>query len=685
MRRSRGPVPPTVTLAQKAAARQTGERSAAPADRMLFLQRTAGNRAVESVRHVVDSPGRPLDPATRGEMEDRFGRDLGDLRVHTDTRAAASASAIGAHAYAVGDEIAFGRGEYAPETTEGRRLLAHEIAHTLQQRDPAAPPPSNNPAGALETSARDAANSVAAGQPVAALPSAGVGLSMNAVSERDLAIKEAEEWVAESNRREKEEEEQEQEQRKAKPQRRIGEIPTTSSLIPVDPRWDVDRLMKQQPRNPDWDAYVAQRDAEERNRRIKQEVNDELRTDRFMALRKFLERKRHHRDQLAPFLSKNYSMRDLQILRHHGFKWGTRSAGSTKFQQTLMSAIEGYLAEQHNQQFGGADTMREWTQGDEDARVQKLQQEAHVKAWLEGLPHATGSVLGGASAWVASKFTDDPKKISAAAGFGTALSGVLGARARARAQQGSYVPEAEAPYSAPGAARYTGPAPTKPVDVVAKPTRSFPHVDLTGGKFFARPEQDWSKVQPTGPSFADVSMQLKFETPGTVRHRSSRAAARVARQSGLENAKRPGIHTHSVAGTIRKAFGLSGRRHESAHIVPQAVYRRLREMGIVTASGRPISEGRAFTTLLPKRAHKAFDGYWVARWNAAKEAGREITAGDLYKWVSEAVNRVDPRLMSNDLKGAINDRLRTELYSDLGMTASFVLVPAGTAVPQPNP
>jgi peptidoglycan hydrolase-like protein with peptidoglycan-binding domain len=83
--------------------------------------------------------GRPLTPAARGFLEPRFGRDLGHVNVHTDTAAAASARALNAKAYTLGSDIAFARGEYQPDTCSGRRLLAHEITHTFQQGQGAAP------------------------------------------------------------------------------------------------------------------------------------------------------------------------------------------------------------------------------------------------------------------------------------------------------------------------------------------------------------------------------------------------------------------------------------------------------------------------------------------------------------------------------------------------------------------
>ncbi len=68
-------------------------------------------------------------------MESRFRHDFSRIRVHTDERASASAHAIGAPAYTVGPHVAFGAGRYAPETGAGRQLLAHELAHVVQQRN----------------------------------------------------------------------------------------------------------------------------------------------------------------------------------------------------------------------------------------------------------------------------------------------------------------------------------------------------------------------------------------------------------------------------------------------------------------------------------------------------------------------------------------------------------------------
>jgi hypothetical protein len=86
------------------------------------------------VHHVLNSPGRPLDGDTRGFFELRFGHDLSAVRIHTDARAAQSARQVNAAAYSVGSDVVFDHGMFAPQTLAGRRLIAHELAHVLQQR-----------------------------------------------------------------------------------------------------------------------------------------------------------------------------------------------------------------------------------------------------------------------------------------------------------------------------------------------------------------------------------------------------------------------------------------------------------------------------------------------------------------------------------------------------------------------
>jgi hypothetical protein len=106
------------------------------------------------------SGGRSLDQQTREVMESRFGESFADVRIHTGHRAGETAEALHSRAFTVGEDIVFAEGEFAPETTEGRRLLAHELAHVVQQRRTVG---GFADASRAEVDARDAAHDVASG------------------------------------------------------------------------------------------------------------------------------------------------------------------------------------------------------------------------------------------------------------------------------------------------------------------------------------------------------------------------------------------------------------------------------------------------------------------------------------------------------------------------------------------
>jgi hypothetical protein len=100
----------------------------------LTVQRAAGfSQAPSSVQQVLSSAGRALDDRTRGFFEARLDHDFSSVRIHADSLAARSAADLNAHAYTVGHHLVFGAGEYQPATRAGRRLLAHELTHVVQQ------------------------------------------------------------------------------------------------------------------------------------------------------------------------------------------------------------------------------------------------------------------------------------------------------------------------------------------------------------------------------------------------------------------------------------------------------------------------------------------------------------------------------------------------------------------------
>ena len=85
------------------------------------------------VHDALRSPGQPLDREVTAYMEPRFGYDFSSVRVHSGTTAEQSARDLEASAYTVGKDIVFARGQYAPHSTEGRELIAHELTHVVQQ------------------------------------------------------------------------------------------------------------------------------------------------------------------------------------------------------------------------------------------------------------------------------------------------------------------------------------------------------------------------------------------------------------------------------------------------------------------------------------------------------------------------------------------------------------------------
>lgn len=134
----------------------------------LQIQRRAVHPDVPAVTYdVPTSTGRPLEPATRMQMESHFRHDFTGVRVHTDAASGTVARGIDAYAFTVGQHIHFAPGQYAPANETGRRLLAHELAHTIQQRGvghrPQASGPVDHPNAPLEREADAAAAAVLTG------------------------------------------------------------------------------------------------------------------------------------------------------------------------------------------------------------------------------------------------------------------------------------------------------------------------------------------------------------------------------------------------------------------------------------------------------------------------------------------------------------------------------------------
>jgi hypothetical protein len=174
--------------------------ASSPADGILRLQRTVGNAAVQRLLAQRSASGAPgsvspeveegistargggaaLDSSVRGEMETAFGADFGGVRVHTGGKADTLNRALGARAFTTGADVFFRSGEFSPSSPGGRKLLAHELAHVVQQGGSSAPVQRSSlalgpPDDAYEREAEAAADAVAAGKDGSVASSATAG------------------------------------------------------------------------------------------------------------------------------------------------------------------------------------------------------------------------------------------------------------------------------------------------------------------------------------------------------------------------------------------------------------------------------------------------------------------------------------------------------------------------------
>jgi hypothetical protein len=116
---------------------------------------------VQSTIDATRGSGAGLDSGTQSRLSDSLG-DLSDVTVHTDDTADQLNRSVSARAFATGTDVYFSKGEYSPGSADGDRLLAHELAHVVQQRGAASAGPLtvSQPGDALETEADDIADRV---------------------------------------------------------------------------------------------------------------------------------------------------------------------------------------------------------------------------------------------------------------------------------------------------------------------------------------------------------------------------------------------------------------------------------------------------------------------------------------------------------------------------------------------
>ncbi len=164
---------------------------------LMRLQRTIGNAGVTTllqrsteaedevspVKELMNSGGgSALDEPTRNFMESRMGADFSDVRVHTGAKATEAARSVQAHAYTVGSDVVFQDGQFNPSSTDGKKMLAHELTHVVQQRSgpvDGTPAPGgisiSDPSDRFEQAAEASAERVVSGDTAASPQPAGAG------------------------------------------------------------------------------------------------------------------------------------------------------------------------------------------------------------------------------------------------------------------------------------------------------------------------------------------------------------------------------------------------------------------------------------------------------------------------------------------------------------------------------
>jgi hypothetical protein len=761
------------------------ESSAAP-------QQHAG-AAPEIVHEVLRSAGQPLDHSTRAYFERGFGRNFSGVRVHIDSRAVESARAVNALAYTLGSEIAFASGKYAPTTHEGQRLLAHELAHVVQQRAstnaasvvqrqslPASKrePEALNPQRKLRPPIPDEIKAEMIRQIIAIRDRWSHRLLPLKVSDVELVVNLVWEYSTKG--------------RDASRGGRGSPSDWVDTLIELMSQTTYDRRAVRTNWVNLWDDALENATPIQRaeiNRYLTQSTSqyvsykppDRSTDPSFLA------------DVVKPVVDKAMQLGtlgifDLELLKQlriaatdrnmEAAEAALRKAGEL-LETRLINALTlgGGPAAYANVQFYRA----QHPDGGNLLELFLIAGEGFVAGISENLlPIPEKKILLAENPFEKATFWEKMEAFFSAVlkvislgrmaksaatalkGGGTGRSGITareaglgkqvslpegGSREPAPPASAPKTPELAPPAKMPVPEGFKTVAATPSAKPAFKPasqikgmiaafalgvertrrtvlstsTGTGPPVSAIEPRPAARAELPPETVKPGGleheqgtpqtpphaesppetvkPSgleheqatpqtpphaelpperdiFREIHQEMALETPGTVTYPSTAAAAAAATALGLHSPDRPGFQTHSTAPSVRRVLGRSGNQWQSVHMLMQAAYRALRARGYVPPGGQAYSPGRALTTVdLSLAAHRAFDAGWVPLWNAAVASGQRISAGQVYQWLSNAINSVSPNLISNHMQGIILARIRTELFVELGLNWNDPILP----------
>lgn len=753
-----------------------------------------GNAPVSQTSAVPAAQGQPLEAPLLEHFTNRFGFDFSKVRIHTDGEAARSARAFNARAVTVGRNILFDSGEFNATAAAGRRLIAHELTHVVQQSGGGGPP---GPAQELEADAASrapesggrfcvrASSAVGvAAQPRDAFQGSGLTGPLARYSEGGVSPATYEELSARIQAVLKSPGASRADGRKAF--NRDPKI-AKANLYNTHFHDDHDRLSFALGVLEAYDQGDADRAA------LFQQLMD-YEVSRIRMGSQLVVHEKPTRDETRQ-LEQARSKKQVENARQ--WEADARQAGSlTDVTEQAIPAHENpdpIFTEQHvprqplrgsvpGYRFaGGALQQRDLLAKDEFARYASQWEKAHSRLFADGGmapvvgqqpvaktpagPHAPGDypVLGyvgfvpADSIYIPPEFrarNDSPVQI-----LGTALASGVPAYAyenvgrplqahtsfgdpvilvttdrsgkifnvwdvSAKSEPGIVSVVSPIDFFGPGLIRSAGRAvgglvadsaagsalstlgskgarfvgdlgrkTTLSLGLAMQGAAELPALTLenTPAAFVVREEAQGAvaaqsirsggselvqDLRSTEDVFGEIQQEMGPAPGSATRYTSTATAAAGAAASGLSGASSPGFQTHSTAPSVRGALGRTGAVNQSVHMVPQAVYRALTARGHVAPGGMQYSAGRALTTVdLSLQEHRAFDSGWVPLWNAAVRGGQAVSAGQLYQWLSNALAAVPPNLINPSVRGAMLDRIRSELFVELGLNWSDLVSP----------
>jgi hypothetical protein len=632
--------------------------------------------AARAVDEVARSPGQPLAPDTQRRFAGGFGRDFSSVRIHADAPAGAAARALHANAYTAGAHIAFAPGLYQPGEPAGMRLLAHELAHVVQQRDGGSAPPGR----AQEQDADAACRAVAAGE----APKVGAPSQVGIAAQPEQP---GQPTAAKVKRTPLEQvmwfyrfyTEQLGYQHQAAGGNR-GRLINPAGGHFVDITLDA-----QSPRMVSVVVAGKSYEASEFN----------FSSDKFETRARHIEMVEYERELSVPErIGIGVSSTGKIVGGAALCAWGAAETVGVG-----AAAACGYGADV------AASGVRELR--GEDSRTLTNQ------AVSGGLSHLVGQET-------AQELTDNAEAaVNIMLGaYGAATppeAPVVPAGARPLAPdvalpEGASSAASESPKPQP-ARRLPGPStPTveprtpatpdlgtpaasgSPRGVSTRPMKKLPggakrgSMSQAAGDPVAHAQShptvevrtqrtpDYGKpASSAGPESrapdAWKAPQQPTKPPAprapSGHHPAAGRAATDAQAQGLEDVQkgRVGMQEHRSAPAVRAATGQTGQGMDSTHLVPQAVHRAL-----------GLSPDLAQTVNLPNEVNKAIDSAWVPKWNKATRLGQQVTGGDVRRWVTEGIRNVPEKMLSQAAKNTFEWRLTVELR-ELGISDDTVIVP----------